>query len=94
MKTYFALVHKDSDSAYGVTFPDLPGCYSAANSLEDLLPNARQALDLWFNDAPEPHPRDLAAITAGVAEELANGAFLLAVPREASGTPGMHDVIR
>lgn len=81
MKTYFALVHKDADSAYGATFPDLPGCFSAADRLEDLLPNACEALDLWFDDVPEGEPRDIAAVTAEVAEELAQGAFLLAVPR-------------
>ena len=32
MNVYFALIHKDSGSAYGVTFPDLPGCFSAADA--------------------------------------------------------------
>jgi hypothetical protein len=27
---YPVYVHKDPDSAYGVTFPDFPGCFSAA----------------------------------------------------------------
>jgi len=80
MKTYFALVHKDADSAYGVTFPDLPGCFSAADELADVMPNACEALELWFEDAPLVEPRSLDAITREVAEELAAGAFLLAVP--------------
>ncbi|HEY6868428.1 MAG TPA: type II toxin-antitoxin system HicB family antitoxin [Novosphingobium sp.] len=82
MKTYFALVHKDEGSAYGVTFPDLPGCFSAADSLPDVLPNACEALQLWFDDAGDAvrEPRDLEAITLSVADELANGAFLMAVP--------------
>ena len=40
MKTYIALVHKDADSAWGVSFPDLPGCFSAADTLDDVLPKA------------------------------------------------------
>jgi len=80
MKTFFALVHKDAESAYGVTFPDLPGCFSAADDLADVLPNACEALELWFEDEPMVEPRALDAITAEVAEELAAGAFLLAVP--------------
>ncbi|NKJ02779.1 type II toxin-antitoxin system HicB family antitoxin [Novosphingobium sp. SG707] len=80
MKTFFALVHKDADSAYGVTFPDLPGCFSAADDLADVLPNACEALELWFEDEPMVEPRALDAITTEVAEELAAGAFLLAVP--------------
>jgi predicted RNase H-like HicB family nuclease len=81
MRTFFALVHKDADSAYGVTFPDLPGCFSAADKIEDVLPNACQALELWFDDAEEVAPRDADAIAAEVAADLAQGAFLLAVPR-------------
>jgi predicted RNase H-like HicB family nuclease len=81
MKTYFAIVHKDPDSAYGVTFPDLPGCFSAADRLEDVVRNAAEAMDLWFEDQDEVEPRDAAAIAAEYADDLAHGAFLIAVPR-------------
>lgn len=81
MKTYFAVVHKDADSAFGVTFPDLPGCFSAADRIEDVLPNASKALELWFDDAEEVAPSDVAAISAAAADELAAGAFILGVPR-------------
>lgn len=80
MKTYFALVHKDADSAFGVTFPDLPGCFSAADSEADIVPNACEALSLWFDDAGDVAPRSLMAILADVAADLAQGAFLVAVP--------------
>ncbi|MBC2661960.1 type II toxin-antitoxin system HicB family antitoxin [Novosphingobium flavum] len=82
MRTYFALVHKDDDSAFGVSFPDLPGCHSAADGLSQVLPNACEALELWFADgvAAQTAPRDLAAISAEVADDLAAGAFLMAVP--------------
>jgi predicted RNase H-like HicB family nuclease len=81
VKTYFAVVHKDEGSAYGVTFPDLPGCFSAADDLESLVPNACEALDLWFEDAEEVEPRDVDAIREAVAVDLSEGAFLIAVPR-------------
>jgi predicted RNase H-like HicB family nuclease len=81
MKTYIAVVHKDTESAYGVSFPDLPGCFSAADTLEDLLPNACEALSLWFEDGEDVAARDIVAIRADVADDLAQGAFLLAVPR-------------
>ncbi|MER2509126.1 type II toxin-antitoxin system HicB family antitoxin [Amaricoccus sp.] len=80
MKTYLALVHKDPDSAWGVSFPDLPGCHSAADDFGDLLANAAEALALWFEDADPVEPRDLAAIREAVAADLRDGAFLLAVP--------------
>lgn len=80
MQTYLALVHKDSDSAYGVTFPDLPGCFAAADAEGDILRNAVEALELWFEDAAPVGARGLEAIATDVAEELARGAFLIAVP--------------
>lgn len=80
MKIFFALVHKDEASAYGVSFPDVPGCFSAADRLEDVIANASEALSLWFEDSAVAIPRDLAAISAEVADELAKGAFLIAVP--------------
>ncbi len=82
MRTYIALVHKAPDSAWGVSFPDVPGCFSAADREEDLLPNAIEALSLHLDGYDLPEARDIAAITADpeVAEELRNGAFLLAVP--------------
>ncbi|UZW55348.1 type II toxin-antitoxin system HicB family antitoxin [Sphingobium sp. JS3065] len=81
MKYFYAIVHKDPDSAYGVTFPDLPGCFSAADREEEVLPNAVEALDLWFEDADDVQPRPIDQIRAAVADELAQGAYLLAVPR-------------
>ena len=81
MQYFYAVVHKDSDSAFGVEFPDLPGCFSAADRIEDLLPNACEALELWFDDAEEVEPRRIDEIREVVAGDLAAGAFILAVPR-------------
>lgn len=80
MKTYLALVQKDEDSAFGISFPDLPGCFSAADDEKDILPNAVEALELWFEDEPQQEPRKLQAIAEEVADDLAAGAFLIAVP--------------
>lgn len=81
MNYFYALVHKDDDSAFGVTFPDLPGCFSAADTIEEIVPNACEALDLWFEDEAEVEPRDVEAVRLECAEDLAQGAFLIAVPR-------------
>lgn len=80
MKQFIALVHKDEGSAYGVIFPDLPGCFSAADDYSDLVKNAAEALALWFEDEALVEPRGIEAIRAEVAEDLAEGAFLVAVP--------------
>lgn len=80
MKTYLALVHKDPDSAYGLTFPDLPGCFAAAETEGDILRAGVEALEIWFEDATPVTPRGPEAIATEVATDLAQGAFLIAVP--------------
>src|SRR5688500_8201655 len=80
MKTFYAVVHKDADSAFGVHFPDVPGCFSGADRLDDVLPRATEALAFFFEDAPVPTPRGIEAIRDEVAEDIREGAFLVAVP--------------
>ncbi len=41
MRQYIALIHKDPDSDYGVSFPDLPGVATAGSTLDE----ARAMLD-------------------------------------------------
>ncbi|PZU10279.1 type II toxin-antitoxin system HicB family antitoxin [Sphingomonas sp.] len=81
MKYFYAIVHKDEGSAYGVTFPDLPGCFSAADDMEDVVPNAVEAMELWLEDQAEPDASDVATVRERAANDLAQGAFLIAVPR-------------
>ena len=81
VKYYRAIVHKEVDSAFGVHFPDLPGCFSAADEIEDVIPNATEALSLWFEDADDSVvPSPVEFIRQQAAEDLAEGAFLVMVP--------------
>ncbi|AZN99377.1 hypothetical protein EJ066_20865 [Mesorhizobium sp. M9A.F.Ca.ET.002.03.1.2] len=82
MKNYFALVDKDSDSAFGIRFPDIPGCFSAADAVEDIVPNAVEALRSWAEDMPVPKPSSHEAIVAlpDIRNALAEGAYLVSVP--------------
>jgi len=41
---YPAVLHKDKNSDYGVTIPDLPGCFSAGETFEKALENAEEAI--------------------------------------------------
>ena len=38
------VVHKDAGSGYGVTVPDLPGCFSAGDTLDEVIESAREAI--------------------------------------------------
>jgi len=42
---YPVVIHKDKTSDYGVTVPDLPGCFSAGDTLEEALTNAVEAIE-------------------------------------------------
>ncbi|MCB1214596.1 MAG: type II toxin-antitoxin system HicB family antitoxin [Deltaproteobacteria bacterium] len=42
---YPIVIHKDSKSDYGVTVPDLPGCFSAGSSFEEALSMAQEAIE-------------------------------------------------
>lgn len=44
MRQYIALIHKDADSDYGVSFPDLPGVISAGGTLDEARAMAIEAL--------------------------------------------------
>ncbi|MDP6038920.1 MAG: type II toxin-antitoxin system HicB family antitoxin, partial [Candidatus Latescibacteria bacterium] len=41
---YPVVIHKDDDSDYGVTVPDLPGCFSAGDTIEDALAQGAEAV--------------------------------------------------
>lgn len=80
MKYYYAVVHKDENSAFGVHFPDLPGCFSAADEQGEILPNAIEAMTLWFEDETDVPARSLQDIREVAAQDLEEGAFLVMVP--------------
>ena len=43
---YPIVIHKDKDSDYGVTVPDLPGCFSAGSSIDEAIAMAQEAIEL------------------------------------------------
>ncbi|MBG0810207.1 type II toxin-antitoxin system HicB family antitoxin [Methylosinus sp. H3A] len=64
MNHYIAIVEEEEGKAVGVWFPDLPGCVSAGDSLDEAMANAAEALTLWVDVAlehgqPIPAPRSL-----------------------------------
>ncbi len=42
---YPVVLHKDSDSDYGATVPDLPGCFSAGETIDAVLTNVVEAIE-------------------------------------------------
>ena len=49
---YIAIVHKDPDSDYGISFPDLP-CISAGDTFEEAIVMGEEAVGICFEDLAE-----------------------------------------
>lgn len=67
MAQYIALIRKEDDSDYGVSFPDLPGCVTAGATLDEARAFADEALTLHLEGLAEdgeaaPEPSTLEAI--------------------------------
>lgn len=53
MPAFFAVIHKDEGTAYGVSWPDLPGCVSAADTVNEIDAQAREALQFHIEGMRE-----------------------------------------
>lgn len=86
MSRYTALVDGKA-GAYGVVFPELGGCVAMGATVDDALTNAAEALRDWIEvteehgeHVPSPQPLEKLRRRRDVAEALADGAVLAAVP--------------
>jgi len=63
---YAAYIHVgDNKHAHGVTLPDFPGCFSAADRWEDIQKNTQEAVEVHFEgeDLEIPTPTPLEDLT-------------------------------
>ena len=67
-KTYTAVFHPESEAGgYSISFPDLPGCYTQGNDIDEALRMAADALGLYLYTLkedkmpfpPASHPSDI-----------------------------------
>ena len=84
---YVAVVEKETDSAFGVWFPDVEGCFSAGETLEEAVANAAaalrqhtEALESAGRRMPAPRNVDDVLGDKDVKASLKRGAVLFAVP--------------
>ena len=89
MANYIGILEKEPTSLWGIWFPDLPGCVTAAEDAETCIAQASEALELWVEDAiasgkalPPARTLDILRQDPDVAEALAKGdaAVLVALP--------------
>lgn len=74
---YPVYVHKDEGSAYGLTFPDFPGCFSAADELADLPRMAQEAVEVHFEGEGLAIPRPSAPEQWADDERFQGGYWML-----------------
>ena len=83
------VVHKDEGSSYGVTVPDLPGCFSGAETLDDAFVAAQEAILLHLEgmlEDGEPLP-STKPIEAHIANEDYRGGVWGFVDMDLSDIP-------
>jgi predicted RNase H-like HicB family nuclease len=87
LRSFIALIHKDADSDYGVSFPDLPGVVTAGRDLAEARAMAAEALALHLEGLAAdgeavPEPSSLDAVMAE-RENRDAVAVLIAAPEAA-----------
>lgn len=71
---YPLIIHKDPESDYGVTIPDLPGCFSAGGTFEEAIINSQEAIlthieGLLLDDEPIPSPTPIEELRKVIRDE-------------------------
>lgn len=73
-KIYPAIFHKDEDSGFWVSFPDLEGCFTQGETLEEAFAMAKEVLALHLDGLEE-----VPAATPVSSVELEEGASVMLV---------------
>ena len=74
---YIAIVHKDSGTAYGVTLPDFPGCFSAADTLDEVPEKVQEAVELYAEGEAFTPPVPMSLEKAAELDESRDGILML-----------------
>jgi predicted RNase H-like HicB family nuclease len=87
MTHYIALIHKDRDSCYGVSFPDLPGVFTAGDTIDEAMRKAAEVLVFAAEDWGSlkgdrfPQPRTIDELRSDPEfQDQATDAVVAAVP--------------
>lgn len=86
MRHYIGLIHKDADSDFGVSFPDLPGVVTAGTTLDEARDMAEEALAFHLEGMADdgeaiPEPSSLEEIMSNP-ENRSGVAILVSVKNE------------
>ena len=87
MPHYIALLHKQVDSCYGVSFPDVPGVTTAGDTIDEAMHKAGEVLEFAAEDWSDhaggnfPKARTIDELRGDLEfHEAASDAVIAAVP--------------
>ena len=69
MRFPIAIEPGDAQHTFGVVVPDLPGCFSAGDTLDEAVDNAKEAIQLWLETVIDdngviPEPSSISGLQA------------------------------
>ena len=53
MRKYIVLVHKDEECGYWGECPELPGCFSQGDTVDELMEHLKDAIRLYLKDSTD-----------------------------------------
>ncbi|MDI9388648.1 MAG: type II toxin-antitoxin system HicB family antitoxin [Synergistota bacterium] len=54
MAEYYAVIDRDEDGQLFASVPELPGCHSCGETMEELLSNLEEAIELYIEAVGRP----------------------------------------
>jgi predicted RNase H-like HicB family nuclease len=55
---YPIIIHKNEDTGYGLTIPDIPGCFACGDTQEEAILNIQEAVELYYHGEDISEPPD------------------------------------
>ena len=58
-RKFKVILIEDTEGGYSVEVPELPGCFSEGETLEEALGNAREAIECYLDPSSPVQPRNV-----------------------------------
>lgn len=78
-KHYFVSIFHPEDEGYWVEFPDLEGCFTQGDTLEETMQMATDALYAWFTPIDGEPIKEIPTPSVPSSESLSDGAFIMMI---------------
>ncbi|MCE4600216.1 MAG: type II toxin-antitoxin system HicB family antitoxin [Desulfurococcales archaeon] len=59
VREFSVVILEDEDGGYIAVVPELPGCHTQGDSLDEVIENAKEAIELYLETLPEEEKEEL-----------------------------------